>query len=67
MGSIHSLYPKICEVDAVGIGANNNELRIPRSRIRVFKSVQSYRSLGSTPHKSNCNSPREAGDPLKLE
>ena len=29
-GSIHSLFPKICDVDAVGMGATNNELRTPR-------------------------------------
>jgi len=28
-GSIHSSYPKICEVEAVGIGATNNEFLNP--------------------------------------
>ena len=28
-GSKHSLFPKICEVEAVGIGATNKEFLIP--------------------------------------
>ena len=36
IGSIHSLNPKICDVEAVGMGANKSELRIPCFIIRCF-------------------------------
>ena len=32
--------PKICDVDAVGIGATNNELHRPLSIIDFFKELQ---------------------------
>jgi hypothetical protein len=63
------LNPRICEVDAVGIGANNNELRNPICFILFFISFQSYLvsvSAGLTPHKSNCNSPLLAGEPSNV-
>ena len=62
-GSKHSLNPKICEVDAVGIGASKSEFRIPCSMIDCFKACQSYRpGVGSTPHISNCSIPFDAGE-----
>ena len=63
-GSKHSLFPKICAVEAVGIGANNSELRTPCSFTSSFKTSHSQRSVGATFHKSNWNSPFETGDPL---
>ena len=66
MGSIHSLYPRICEVDAVGIGAINNEFLIPYFIIPSFNSCQLYLSLGVAPHISNCNNPLCAGEFSKV-
>ena len=39
IGSIHSLYPKICDVDAVGIGSNKSELRSPYILILSFNKI----------------------------
>merc|ERR1712195_256763 len=62
-GSKHSLFPKICDVDAVGIGAINKELRKPCVAMLAFNVTQSQRSEGVTFHMSYCNCPFEAGDP----
>ena len=65
MGSNASLFPKICEVLAVGMGASSSEFRIPYFMMDAFISVQLYRELpGSIFHMSNCNIPFEAGEPL---
>jgi hypothetical protein len=48
-GSMHSLLPRICDVDAVGIGASSSELRAPWINTSSFKAAQSQRSLGLTP------------------
>ena len=66
-GSKHSLNPRICDVLAVGIGANNVEFLSPFCLIEVFNFTQSYLLDGSTPHKSNCNIPSDAGEPSKDE
>lgn len=66
-GSKHSLLPKICDVEAVGIGASKSELRMPCFCIRAFSFCQSQRPLfGSSPHMSNCKIPYEAGLPTKF-
>ena len=39
-GSKLSLFPKICEVEAVGIGATNNEFRTPYLLIFSLKAGQ---------------------------
>src|SRR6187402_198682 len=49
-GSKHSLLPNICEVDAVGIGATNNEFLTPCSITSALNDSQSQRSVGCTPH-----------------
>src|SRR5579862_5619533 len=56
-GSKHSLKPKICEVDAVGMGATSNELRTPCLAIFFLSLSQSHKSDGSTPHISYCKIP----------
>lgn len=53
--SIDSLLPRIWAVDAVGMGANSNELRTPYLAIFSFRAAQSHRSVGVTPHISYCN------------
>jgi len=62
-GSVDSLLPIIWAVDAVGIGANNNELRTPYWDIFWRSVTQSHRLLGVTPHMSNCNTPWDIGEP----
>merc|ERR1719347_382353 len=52
-GSKHSLLPRICDVDAVGIGATNNELRTPWAAMRALSPFQSKRSLSA--HSSFCS------------
>jgi hypothetical protein len=53
-GSMDSLLPRICAVDAVGIGATSRELRTPWTTIRCFRAAQSQREVGVTFHyKSN--------------
>jgi len=49
-GSMDSLLPKICAVEAVGIGAINKLLRTPNLAILAFNADQSQRPVGSTPH-----------------
>ena len=66
-GSKHSLFPKICEVDAVGIGATNNEFLTPFFFISFLSLAQSHLPLKSsslTPHILCWNSPLEIGEPL---
>ena len=46
--------PMICAVDAVGMGANNSELRIPNSATLARNPAQSHREEGVTPHISGC-------------
>ena len=41
--SHHSLLPRICEVDAVGIGASNSALRNPCLAMRALVAAQSQR------------------------
>ena len=43
------------EVEAVGMGASNNELRIPWVMTSLRRLSQSQRSVGSAFHKSNWN------------
>lgn len=62
-GSKHSLLPRICAVDAVGIGAHSSELRSPCRAMRLRSSSQFQRLVGVTPHMSNCSVPFEAGLP----
>lgn len=57
-----SLFPSIYEVDAVGIGAINNEFHIPVFAIFYLRLFQSC-ALASIPHKSNWSYPLLAGDP----
>jgi hypothetical protein len=65
-GSKHSLNPNICDVDAVGIGAINKELRSPYLTIDSFNLVQLY--LDDNPaklvHISYCRIPSDAGLPI---
>lgn len=65
-GSKLSLLPNIYEVDAVGIGAINNEFLIPWILISFFKVSQSYPFVGTLFHKSNYNFPSLAGEPLNV-
>src|SRR5688572_18131525 len=65
-GSKHSLLPKICAVEAVGIGAINNELRTPYFITSSLKISHSQREVGFTSHKSNWNNPLLNGDPGKV-
>merc|ERR1719198_1234794 len=65
-GSKHSLLPRICAVEAVGIGATSNELRNPTLEILCFNVDQSQRVDGVTPHRSNWRSPLAAGEPTWL-
>ncbi|MNL10697.1 hypothetical protein D3C87_1315040 [compost metagenome] len=66
-GSKHSLLPKICEVDAVGIGATNKELYTPSLTTFLRNASQSQRPLsGVTFHKSNWNLPFDNGEPLNV-
>jgi hypothetical protein len=62
-GSKHSLLPRICDVDAVGIGANKSELRTPWTAIFARSAAQSQRSVGVTFHMSNCSTPLLTGEP----
>ena len=67
-GSKHSLFPKICEVEAVGIGATNKELRTPFFTTFSRKLSQSQRpELGVTFHISNWKMPLEIGEPSQVE
>ena len=74
IGSKHSLFPKICDVLAVGIGASNREFRRPCCFILSFKLFQLYiflrytgsLSVGSTFHISNCKMPFDAGEPINV-
>mmetsp|Transcript_111588 Transcript_111588/g.271097 ORF Transcript_111588/g.271097 Transcript_111588/m.271097 type:complete len:232 (-) Transcript_111588:186-881(-) len=62
-GSMPSLLPRICAVEAVGMGAINSELRRPCSAILAFRPAQFHRLVGVTPHMSNCSCPLLAGEP----
>ena len=62
-GSKHSLLPRICEVEAVGIGATSKLFRTPNLAMRSFKLAQSQRSVGRTFHRSCDKRPWLAGDP----
>merc|ERR1719197_1152462 len=62
-GSKDSLLPRIWAVDAVGIGASNNELRQPCSARSLRSWAQSHREEGVTFHRSGWSSPWEVGDP----
>ncbi len=56
-----SLLPRICDVEAVGMGATSNELRMPcliTSAFRVYRS-----SGGLAQQRSNWNSPLDVGEP----
>src|SRR5262245_52067547 len=69
-GSNASLFPKICEVEAVGIGAINNELRTPFSITSFLNDAQSHlpdKSESCNPQRLYWNSPCEIGDPAKVE
>ena len=69
-GSNASLFPKICEVEAVGIGATNNEFLTPCFITSFLKPAQSQRpeSSSSLMFQRLCwNSPCEIGEPLKEE
>ncbi|KAH3677129.1 hypothetical protein WICMUC_001884 [Wickerhamomyces mucosus] len=50
----------------VGIGATNKEFLIPCLTMSDFNESQSHKSVGLRFHKSNCNRPCEAGEPLKV-
>jgi hypothetical protein len=50
-------------VDAVGIGASNNELRTPNFATSSFKISHSQRFVGDTSHMSYWKTPFETGDP----
>jgi hypothetical protein len=66
-GSVDSLLPRICAVEAVGMGASSSELRRPCLTTRAFSASQSKRpEEGFTPHMSNCSTPLLAGEPAKL-
>ena len=65
-GSKHSLLPRIWAVDAVGMGAMSNELRMPCSLISSFKMSHSQRSDGFTPQRSNWSLPSLAGEPSNV-
>ena len=59
-GSNDSLLPKICAVDAVGIGATNNEFLTPyvtTSFLNFFQSQRPDNSSSFIPHKLCWNSP----------
>lgn len=60
-----SLFPRIYDVDAVGIGATNKEFLIPYFFMSSFKEFQSY-ILAYLFQRSNYKSPSLAGDPLKV-
>jgi hypothetical protein len=62
-GSKHSLLPRICAVEAVGIGATSSELRTPCCAICARSPAQSWRADGVTPHMSNWRTPLETGEP----
>jgi len=62
-GSKHSLLPRICAVEAVGIGASSSELRTPCCAMRALTSAQSHLFDGVTPHMSNCSTPLLTGEP----
>jgi hypothetical protein len=59
-GSMHSQQPAIEAIVAVGAIATSSELRRPPAWIRARSASQRARSLGVTPHASNCSSPRAA-------
>jgi len=59
----HSLKPRICEVEAVGIGAISRLLRTPCLAILERRPAQSQRSVGVTFHMSNCRMPLLTGLP----
>jgi hypothetical protein len=56
----------VCEVEAVGIGANNKLLRTPYCITSVRSASQSQRSVGSTFHISNWKTPLLIGEPSKV-
>ncbi len=56
-GSKDSEFPKIYDVDAVGIGEVNREFIIPYFIIDFFKDSQSKLFFGTKFHKSNYNFP----------
>ena len=65
-GSNASLFPKICAVDAVGIGATNNEFLTPyfiTSFLNAFQSHLPDKSLSVLPHISYWKIPFSIGDP----
>ncbi|MNF98121.1 hypothetical protein D3C84_809720 [compost metagenome] len=69
-GSNASLFPRICEVEAVGIGATNNELRTPCSITSFLNEAQSQRPDNSSsfiPHILYWNSPLDIGEPSNVE
>ena len=47
-GSKHSLFPSTCEVEAVGMGASNSELRTPCFITSARRASQSQRLEGFT-------------------
>ncbi len=51
-GSKHSLFPNICDVDAVGIGATNREFLTPYFATSSFKTSHSHLGEGVTFHMS---------------
>jgi len=65
-GSMDSLLPRICAVDAVGMGAMSSELRRPVAAIFALSVAQSQRSEGVTPQRSYWSFPWCAGDPSKV-
>ena len=52
--SIDSLFPRICAVEAVGMGASRSEFLTPCCATRAFSADQSHREDGVTPHMSYC-------------
>src|SRR5574343_1407439 len=69
-GSKASLLPKICEVEAVGIGAINKEFLTPCCITSLRKLARSQRpdNSSSLMFQRLCwNKPSEIGEPLKLE
>ena len=66
IGSKHSVYPRICEVDAVGIGATKRELRSPVEALALRDAqsrLPSFSVIGATDQRSGCSFPSEVGEP----
>lgn len=66
MGSKLSVLPRICEVEAVGMGATSRLLAMPNCTTSL-RSWSKSKFLGLTPQRSNESLPSLAGEPLKLE